>query len=108
MAGENLRRETWTDDDGRTWVSILPAPAPLAEAWKFARLGPPPVAEALERAGWPRDAANRVQAGLVQSGILADRDMRRADVSQQVDGIVRRALAASVQTVIDTFLVSSA
>lgn len=108
MAGDNLRRAEWVDEDGRTWVSLLPIAAPIDEAPRYARIGPPPVAEALEQQGWPRDAANRVQAGLVAAGIITDRDIRRREVSPQVDGIVRRAFGASVQAVIDAYLLSSA
>ncbi len=105
---EGTHRVEWTDEDGRTWVSILPLSAPIDDAWRFARIGPPPIAEALEANGWPREPANRVQAALVSQGILTDAQLRRPGVSQQVDGIVRRALSASVQTVIDAFLLSSA
>lgn len=107
MAGD-LRRFRWTDEDGREWVSLVPQDAPDNEAWRFARVGPPPVAAALEASGWPRPAANAVQAGLIDAGILTDADMRRRGVSEQVDGIVRRAVRGSVQTVIDAFLLSSA
>lgn len=107
MAGD-LGRVTWIDEDGRTWVSLCPAGTARGDEWRYARLGPPPVAEALEAAGWSHDAANDVQAGLVAIGAVRAVDMKQRGIPEQIDGVIRRAVRGSVQTVIDTFLLSSA
>lgn len=98
---------TWTDDSGATWVSLAPRGAAAEDGHLYPRLGPPPIAARLIADGWPGAAANAVQAAMVAGGILTARDIRRREVSQQVDGIVRRALRASVQTVIDAFVIES-
>lgn len=106
MATGPLVNTTHTDNDGRTWVHLAPQGAD--DPAHYPRIGPPAIAAALEEQGWPRTEANAVQAGLVQDSILTARDIRRPEVSAKVDGIIRRAIRGSVQTVLDAYRVQSA
>ena len=103
----SLVHVAYVDEDGREWVHLAPQDAD-EDVSHYPRIGPPAVAAALEAEGWPRDAANRVQAGLVADGILTAADIKRPEVSAKVDGIIRRAARAAVQTVLDTYIVQSA
>lgn len=103
-----LRNHVWSDDDGRTWVSLAPDGVAVLDAWRYPVVGPPAVAEALEAAGWPRTEANAVQEELARGGVLTLRDLKRLGTTEYVIGVVRRALRASVQSVVDAYLLSSA
>lgn len=98
----------YVDDEGRTWVHLVPDANAAEAIHYYPRVGPPPIAAVLEAEGWPRDAANRVQAGLVADGILTLRDIKRPEMTARLDGILRRAVRGAVQTVIDAYHVQSA
>lgn len=102
--GSGLRRVPWTDLDGATWVSVLPPGAPDSEAAHYPRIGPPPIAAMLAAAGWPAESAARVQAELVQRGILTRTEARTPEGRAAVTAALRHALATDAQQVIDLYL----
>lgn len=95
---------TFTDKAGATWVAVVAEGAYDSEAPHYPRLGPPPVADALVAAGWPQGTANRVQAELVQSGVLTQTEARTPDGRAAVTAALRHALATDAQSIIDLYL----
>jgi len=93
----------YTDDDGRPWIVLAPQDTTAFDLWRYPRVGPPAVAERLEAQGWPRDAANKVQANLIADGMLTARDMRRQGASEVIEQTVRRSLRASVQDILEMY-----
>lgn len=104
---DGVGRALVEDEDGRTWVHIVPDGTPPPRAWHYPVVGPPAIAEVLEAAGWPRPLANGVQAELARAGVLTNHDLRRLGSTEFVQGVVRRAIRGSVQTVVDAFLTAS-
>lgn len=94
----------WRDADDRTWVSVVPASAHDGTAPRYPRIGPPPVAAALVAAGWPAATAARVQAELVQAGMLTRTEARTPEGRAAVTAALRHALATDAQLIIDLYL----
>ena len=102
--GSGLRRVAWQDADGATWVSVLPTEAQDRHAPHYPRIGPPAIAAMLASAGWPVESAARVQAELVQRGILTRTEARTPEGRAAVTAALRHALATDAQQVIDLYL----
>lgn len=88
-----MRRVSYTDPDGRKWVTEIPNDAPDSHANMGIVVGPPEIAVD----GWPEDLCIRVQNALVDRGILTWDDFRRR--RKEAVGAVNGSLGSMVTKV---------
>ena len=88
-----MRRVSYTDPDGRKWVTEIPNDAPDSHADMGIPVGPPEIVGE----GWPDELCVRVQNALVDRGIITWQDFRRR--RKEAVGAVNSALGSMVTRV---------
>lgn len=86
-----MKRVTYTDADGRKWVTLIPDDAPDSHASMGIIIGPPDLSS-LE---YPEPVAIRLHNALVDRDVLTWDDFRRN--RQVVQGALKWALRADIQ-----------